>query len=157
MMRRNLMAAWAACALGLVLAAPPARADAICGQGATVVFACQLEGVTREVTVCERADGRMVYRYGRPGGAPELELVRRPDQLVMRPWNGIGSYYWAYLGFVNQSYRYEVGYNVRRGDGSDPVLGTLEVYKGDSAAPIVSRTCIEASLVHRLDEITQRR
>lgn len=118
----------------------PASAFADCAdQAAATVFVCPLDGSSRQVQVCQGGDGSFTYSYGKPGIAPELELLRSADEVNLQPWNGIGRYIWATLTFDNSGYRYQVAYSADKNTGMEE--GYLNVFEPDADEPSFSKAC----------------
>lgn len=120
-------------ALGLlVCAAGPAFA--VCAGNQNEVFSCSFGA--KQVELCMTTDEqKLTYRFG-PKAAPELELTRGFDEIVMRPWNGIGRSIWDAVTVPSGSFSYvlfssydkfeqyhSTGLEVWRGD---QVLATLD-------------------------------
>lgn len=100
-------------ALCVVLGGAAARAD--CLPGEAEVFACQMQGGRKAVSLCA-SDNRLTYRFGAPSQRPELTLSRDYTQVVARPWNGIGRTIWESVSFSNRGYVYELGMGVDKID-----------------------------------------
>ena len=144
---------------GLVaaLAAPvQARAGSVCpAYGGKTIFHCQIDRSSREISVCDMPGGTYLYVYGRPG-RPELELERGPRQVEYTPWNGIGSAWWARLGFRNGGYFYDVGWYKEKGPDGAPAGGQVEIYKRNRNVPVSIKSCRTGTVFSRLDDLWER-
>ena len=147
--------------IAAAIALLPAAAGAapVCdGHGAGTLFHCRIDGSSRQVTVCDLPDGDFLYVYGRPG-RPELELRRSQADVVYTPWNGVGSAFWARLGFLNDGYLYDVGYSVAK-DGSEPVYGFVDIYEPghgpETSSPAVTKECRPGTVETRLEGLWER-
>ena len=143
----------------VALLAVPVAAAPLCERlGAGTLFHCRIDGSSQEVTVCDLTDGDFLYVYGRPG-RPELELRRGQAEVVYTPWNGVGSAFWARLGFFNDGYLYDVGYSAAK-DGSEPIYGFVDIYEPghgpETGSPVVTKECRPGTVETRLEGLWQR-
>ncbi len=142
--------------LVLLLAAPVAQAAPNCTQlEADVLFHCKIQGSSREVTICDLPDDRYLYRYGKPGKTPELEIRSSQAEVVYTPWNGVGSAIWARLGFRNKGYLYDVGRSIQKGGGSQPE-GFIDIYEPGNDTPIATKQCQPGTVQGDLDGLWDR-
>ena len=107
------------------------------------------------MTVCALPDEHYLYVYGRPG-RPELELERRKEDVVYTPWNGIGSAWWARLGFRNGAYFYDVGYSRQKGPEDHPTYGQVEIYKDGREDPLAIKNCRVGTVFSDLDGLWEK-
>jgi len=142
--------------VALLLAAPLAQAMPNCRQfEAGVLFHCKIQGSSREVTICDLPNGQYLYRYGKPGQAPELEIQSKQEDVVYTPWNGVGSAIWARLGFRNKGYFYDVGRSIQKGGESQPE-GFLDIYEPGNDTPIGTKQCQTGTVQGDLDGLWDR-
>ncbi len=140
----------------LALTVPMAQAAPNCAQfDADVLFHCKMQGSKQEVTICDLPDGQYLYRYGKPGKAPELEIRSSQKEVVYTPWNGVGSAIWARLGFRNKGYFYDVGRSIQKGGESQPE-GFIDIYEPGNDTPIATKQCQTGTVQGDLDGLWDR-
>jgi hypothetical protein len=92
------------------------------------VFACTLEKSGKQVQVCEQ-DARIVYRFGAPQQAPELQFERPRKAVRITPWNGMGHTYWSSLEMDNGAWTYRLASSYERGEPTAPGQGSITVLR----------------------------
>lgn len=137
--------------LGLLGATPTLAAPYCTTQGVETIFHCSFG--SRTVTVCDMADGRFRYAYGKPGKTPELDLMRSKGQVTYTPWNGMGSSVWAALRFDNEAYGYEVGFSTEKREDAVPT-GWLSITK--NGTEIAFKDCRAGTVETALEALWDR-
>ena len=140
----------------LLLAVSPAHAGPSCAQHkAEVLFHCKIKGSSREVTICDLPDKQYLYRYGKPGKPPEMQIQSAQNEVVYTPWNGIGNSNWARLGFRNKGYLYDVGRSIQKG-GETPPEGFIDIFEPGNDEPIATKFCETGTVEGDLDALWDR-
>lgn len=104
-------------------------------------MSCTLRSGANTAQVCVN-DTDVVYRFGRAGKAPDLELTTPVSTVDYVPWPGIGRTIWESVAFENGAFRYEIGTGFsRRMDDDDPEIpvafGVISVTEnGESIATL---------------------
>ena len=106
------------------------------------------------MTACALPNDDFRYAYGKPGQAPELELIQTQADVVYTPWPGIGRYIWSTLMFRNGAYGYELHASIDKLTENARPEGTLTVYKGDEI--LSSKSCDTATLTESLWDLEAR-
>jgi hypothetical protein len=131
---KNMFKALVVCTAVMTSAAP---ALAICAGNQIEVFSCSFG--TKHVELCVTADEQNVtYRFG-PKGAPELELTRGFDDIIVQPWNGIGRWIWEQVTLAKGQFSYALASSYDK--FGQTVTGGLEVLRGDQV--LASLDCAE--------------
>ncbi|MEM7471321.1 MAG: hypothetical protein AAF340_08210 [Pseudomonadota bacterium] len=121
-----------------------------CGIGEYEVFDCAISGGKKQLRLCT-TEQAAIYRFGKTGNAPELELFAPIERFDYRPWNGIGRTLYEQVTFTNQSYGYTV-YGVfdrLAEEGNADLEGGVIVT--DAGAEIAHLTCDAGSVTARMD------
>ena len=140
----------------LLLSSSVAQAGPDCAQfDGDILFHCKIEGSNHELTICDLPDGRYLYRYGKSGQAPELQIQSTQEEVVYTPWNGMGSTIWARLGFRNKGYFYDVGRLIQKG-GELPPEGFVDIYEPGNETPIATKEYQAGTVQGDLDGLWDR-
>lgn len=144
-MRSNLCAAFAAFA-GLValspVAAPAQEGCYGAGQG---LLHCTLKGGRKTLDVCLQGNVGY-YRFGPTGGAAELILAQKVEEIALRPWNGVGSSIYEELDFWAGDTIYQVHYAVDRIAAEEPeITGGVTVFRSDQL--LAELSCDKGSVI----------
>lgn len=103
----------------------PMAAHAICAGNQETVFACDFG--SKQVELCLTVEDQSVtYRFG-PSDFPEMELTRDFDEIVMRPWNGVGRAIWDEVSVWNGDVGYALYWHYDKIDYT--IGGGLTVYR----------------------------
>ncbi|SHE50436.1 hypothetical protein SAMN05444273_101618 [Litoreibacter ascidiaceicola] len=128
----------------------PASAVADCSPNMTTLVSCTTGKGAKALDLC--TDGASVlYRFGKVGGSPDLELVRTVRQVGYTPWPGVGSAIWEAVTLDNGAYTYEVSSAVDRTPENAQVRGGVEVFQ--SGQHIASVQCDAGSVVTNIDAL----
>lgn len=123
--------------LTVVLSLMPAVASAACFGPGQPLFQCSFKGGKTEVNLCIQND-IVTYMYGPKGRSPDLLLTQQSRDVYMRPWPGIGRYYWEEISLNNGAHRYGIDYSFDKMSDDEPVAATLTVSRGDKVLATLS-------------------
>ena len=116
------------------------------------VLTCPIEGRDRVVSLSVNGD-QAVYRYGRPGQAPELTLSSPLAQLDYRRADGGGDTIDERVTFISGDTRYELAAGFVDGAAADPTalspFGSLTVSRGDVQ---LARYACRSGLIERVPD-----
>lgn len=143
--------------MGLMLGAAAGQAGQA-GTGAQIteaqitVFHCVLENGV-QVRVYQEGD-KFRYVYGLPRQEPQLELVRRRDEVEILPDNGAGPSRFGHVKFANEGFVYEVYYTYELADPDNDHAQGLRVYRvNDPAEPVFDEVCGKGEVTDRIYQL----
>lgn len=97
-------------------------------------------------------DGSYVlYRFGKTGQTPEIELLDAVRTVNYTPWAGVSSSIWESVSFNNGDYTYEAYSSTRRNTDAPDVAGGVEV--SQSGKNIASLQCDAGSVETNIDAL----
>lgn len=92
------------------------------------LFACAIKGGKKQLSVAaEGAD--LIYRFGAPNSAPQLELRAALADAPYTPWSGMGRAMFETVTFRNDGYVYDVYLSFDRLDPQSQWEGGVTVTK----------------------------
>ncbi len=121
-----------------------------CSDHGASVFSCQIEGSSKQLSLCVNSDGVMRYRFGPDLKSPEIELFSNAKGNFDGFNNyGAGQSIWHEATFKQDPYIYSIGFSVDRADATHPPMGYVGVKRG--AETVANLACAESSIVNNFE------